>query len=61
MTRRPLYISFLAKFELRQRKLADRSSPYYSSHMINSMDLKYPPTAVGGIKSVSGDAFIERT
>jgi hypothetical protein len=52
-----LYKSLLINFESRQRKLADCSSPTYSSSKINSEDLKYPPTAVSGIKLGKGDVF----
>jgi len=44
-----LYESLLMSTESRQRKLADHSSPTYSSSKINSKDLKYPPTTVSGI------------
>jgi hypothetical protein len=40
-----------AKYQSRQRELADGSGPDYLSRSMNRSDLKYPPTAVSGIKT----------
>jgi len=46
-----LYQPATTRDKSRQRKLADRSSPTFSSSKINSKDLNDPPTAVSGIKT----------